>query len=201
MMAKTMLAEADAETGGPGRESSDTVEQAKNRREAFEEMYDTCMPKVYRYVSYRTGNASIAEDITADVFEKALKHFDSYRKEKASQATWLMAIARNAITDYFRREGKVQVVREDDAPEEVSKDPEVEEQVERQEEVHQLRLCLAGLPKIDQDIISLKFGAGLNNREIARALQVSESNVGTRLYRAVQRLREAFKGWEHDTQR
>lgn len=196
-----MLAEADPRTGGAGRETSDSGERVKHRREEFEEMYDTCMPKVYRYVSYRTGNASIAEDITADVFEKALRHFDSYRREKATQATWLMAIARNAIIDHFRREGKVQVVREDDAPEEVSQDPKVEEQVERMEEVRQLRLCLADLPQLDQDIISLKFGAGLNNREIARALQVSESNVGTRLYRAVQRLRETFKGWEHDTQR
>ncbi len=196
-----MLAEADPRTGGAGRETSDSGERVKHRREEFEEMYDTCMPKVYRYVSYRTGNASIAEDITADVFEKALRHFDSYRREKATHATWLMAIARNAIIDHFRREGKVQVVREDDAPEEVSQDPKVEEQVERMEEVRQLRLCLADLPQLDQDIISLKFGAGLNNREIARALQVSESNVGTRLYRAVQRLRETFKGWEHDTQR
>lgn len=195
-----MLAEADPHTGGPGSGGDSRGEPALSRREAFEKMYDTCMPRVYRYVSYRTGNPGIAEDITADVFEKALKSFDSYREEKASHATWLMAIARNAITDYFRREGKVQVVREDDAPEEVSEDPEVEEQVERSEEVRQLGLCLAGLPKIDQDIISLKFGAGMNNREIARTLQVSESNVGTRLYRAVQRLRDAFKGWEHETQ-
>ncbi len=196
-----MLAEADPHTGGPGRAESGQGEQVRSRREEFEDMYDTCMPRVYRYVSYRTGNPSVAEDITAEVFEKALRHFDNYRKEKASQATWLMAIARNAITDYFRREGRVQVVREEDAPEEVSEDPAVEEQMERSEEVRQLRLCLAGLPKIDQDIISLKFGAGMNNREIARTLQVSESNVGTRLYRAVQRMREAFKGWEHETQR
>jgi len=112
-----------------------------------------------------------------------------------------MTIARNTITDHFRREGRVQVVREEDAPEEVSQEPGVGEQVERLEEVRQLRLCLAGLPQLDQDIISLKFGAGMNNREIARTLKVSESNVGTRLFRAVRRLRDSFKGLEHDTQR
>jgi RNA polymerase sigma-70 factor (ECF subfamily) len=162
---------------------------------------DTPASPVCRYVSYRTGNASIAEDITSDVFEKALKHFDSYQQEKASQSTWLMTIARNTITDHFRREGRVQVVREEDAPEEVSQEPEVGEQVERLEEVRQLKLCLAGLPQLDQDIISLKFGAGMNNREIARTLKVSESNVGTRLFRAVRRLRDSFKGLEHDNQR
>jgi RNA polymerase sigma factor (sigma-70 family) len=196
MMAQAMVAESGS--GGPANGSGDLL---GSRRQEFEEMYDTYMPKIYRYVSYRTGSASIAEDITSDVFEKALKHFDSYRKERASQATWLTTIARNTITDYFRKESHVQVVREEDAPEEESKDPSVDEQVERLEEVRQLKACLADLPKLDQDIISLKFGAGMNNREIARTLKVSESNVGTRLFRAVRRLRDSFKGWEYETQR
>jgi len=195
-MAQAMVAESGS--GGPANGSGDPL---GSRRQEFEEMYDTYMPKICRYVSYRTGSASIAEDITSDVFEKALKHFDSYRKERASQATWLTTIARNTITDYFRKESHVQVVREEDAPEEESKDPSVDEQVERLEEVRQLRACLADLPKLDQDIISLKFGAGMNNREIARSLKMSESNVGTRLFRAVRRLRDSFKGWEYETQR
>jgi len=198
-MAQAMVVGSDFEAGGVGQARGDTDDLAKNRREAFEEMYDTLMPKVYRYVSYRTGNVSIAEDITAEVFEKALKHFDSYRSEKASQATWLMTITRNTITDHFRKESRIQVVREEDAPEEASREPEVHEQVEHTEEARYLKLCLAELPQLDQDIISLKFGAGMNNREIARTLKVSESNVGTRLYRAVKRLRDAFKGLEHDT--
>jgi RNA polymerase sigma factor (sigma-70 family) len=188
MMAQAMVAEA-----GPGGGENQSGAPMKSRREAFEEMYDTYMPKIYRYVSYRTGNASVAEDITSDVF-------DSFSREKASEATWLTTIARNTITDYFRKEGRVQVVREDDAPEEESQEPTVDEQVSGLEEVRQLRLCIAKLPQLDQDIISLKFGAGMNNREIARTLKVSESNVGTRLFRAVRRLRDSFKGWEHDTQ-
>ncbi len=196
-----MMAQATVVESGAGGPDNQADSRTRSRREAFEEMYDTYMPKVYRYVSYRTGNASIAEDITSDVFEKALKHFDSYTQEKASQSTWLMTIARNTITDHFRKEGRVQVVREEDAPEEESQEPQVHEQVARLEEVRHLKLCLAGLPQLDQDIISLKFGAGMNNREIARTLKVSESNVGTRLFRAVRHLRDSFKGWEHDNQR
>jgi len=194
MMAQAKLAE-DGPSGSEGAGGLPTG-TATSRQELFAEMYDKNMPNVYRYISYRVGNLSVAEDLTADVFEKALRHFDRYRKEKASAATWLTAIARNTVIDYFRKSGRVQVVREDDAPEEVSEEPLVEEQVARLEEVRQLRLCLTGLPKFDQDIISLKFGAGMNNREIARVLNVSESNVGTRLYRAVRKLRDAFKGWE-----
>ena len=170
------------------------------RKEAFAEIYDNHMPDIYRYISYRVGNASLAEDLTAEVFEKALRSFDKYKPEKAAPRTWLTAIARNTVIDYFRKAGRVEVVREDDAPEEVSEDPSVEDQIDRLAEVRHLRLCLAGLPQLDQDIISLKFGADMNNREIARVLDMSESNVGTRLYRAVKRLRDVFEGWEHGTQ-
>lgn len=198
MMAQAKLAEdGPAGSEGAGGYSTGT---STSRQELFAEMYDKNMPGVYRYISYRVGNPSVAEDLTADVFEKALRNFDRYRKEKASPATWLTAIARNTVIDYFRKSGRIQVVREEDAPEEASKEPLVEEQIAKLEEVRQLKLCLAGLPQFDQDLISLKFGAGMNNREIARVLNVSESNVGTRLYRAVRKLRDSFKGWEDGSQ-
>ncbi len=196
MMAEAMVAGDSPQQGGPTSGEATRGGLAAVRRDAFTEMYDTCMPGVYRYVNYRVGNASLAEDLTADVFEKALRHFDSYDRAKAAPSTWLMTIARNTITDHFRKESRVQVVREEDAPDQVSEEPETVDEIAKIEEVRQLRLCLSELPQMDQDIISLKFGAGMNNREIARTLKLSESNVGTRLYRAVRRLRESFKGWE-----
>ena len=199
MLAQAMVAEEGHQTGGPGNGSGDSDDRIRSRREAFAEMYDNQMPGIYRYLCYRVGNPSLAEDLTADVFEKALRHFDSYNREKAKPSTWLTAIARNTVTDYFRKSSRVEVVREDDAPEEASDAPGVEEQVARLQEVRQLKLGLSTLPQLDQDIISLKFGAEMNNREIARMLKVSESNVGTRLYRAVRRLRDAFEGWDSDT--
>jgi len=60
-----------------------------------------------------------------------------------------------------------------------------------------LQVCLAGLPQQEQEIISLKFGAEMNNRQIAKVLGLSESNVGTKLYRAVRKLRDSFKGWQN----
>jgi len=185
-MSQAMLATGD-QAGG----------RYRGRKEAFAEMYDRHMPDIYRYITYRVGNPSLAEDLTADVFEKALRGIEGYRPDKAAPRTWLTAIARNTVIDHFRKAGRIEVVREDDAPEEASEEPAVEEQVAHLEEARQLRLCLADLPQLDQDIISLKFGADMNNREIARVLSISESNVGTRLYRAVRRLKDAFEGWEH----
>ncbi|MBN1855777.1 MAG: RNA polymerase sigma factor [Dehalococcoidia bacterium] len=200
MMAQAMVAEGGHGAGVPGNGDEEGVNRLKSRREVFADMYDTHMPGIYRYICYRVGNASLAEDLTADVFEKALKHIESYRREKAAPSTWLTTIARNTVTDYFRKSSRIQVVREDDAPEIPQEGPGIDEQMARIEEAKQLRRGLSLLPQLDQDIISLKFGTGLNNREIARTLKVSESNVGTRLYRAVKRLRDSFEEWNNEAQ-
>ena len=82
MIAQAMVASGD-QAGG----------RFQGRRQAFADLYDKHMPDIYRYVSYRVGNPALAEDITADVFEKALRAFDSYKPEKAAPKTWLTAIA------------------------------------------------------------------------------------------------------------
>ena len=79
-----------------------------------------------------------------------------------------------------------------------SSDPLPEETVIQSEEQRQVQALVAQLPAEDQEIISLKFGSGLNNRQIAKTLGLSESNVGTRLYRAVRKLRESFLETEND---
>ncbi|MCK5212775.1 MAG: RNA polymerase sigma factor [Dehalococcoidia bacterium] len=195
-----MVAEGGQTAGADGSGNEEDAERVKSRREVFADMYDNHMPGIYRYICYKVGNASLAEDLTADVFEKALIHIGSYKREKAAPSTWLTTIARNTVTDYFRKSGRIQVVREDDAPEVAEEGPGIADQVTRLEEVRQLRQGLSLLPQLDQDIISLKFGTGMNNREIARTLKVSESNVGTRLYRAVRRLRDSFEGWDNEAQ-
>ena len=200
MMAQAMVAEGGQTAGADGSGNEEDAERVKSRREVFADMYDNHMPGIYRYICYKVGNASLAEDLTADVFEKALIHIGSYKREKAAPSTWLTTIARNTVTDYFRKSGRIQVVREDDAPEVAEEGPGIADQVTRLEEVRQLRQGLSLLPQLDQDIISLKFGTGMNNREIARTLKVSESNVGTRLYRAVRRLRDSFEGWDNEAQ-
>ena len=66
------------------------------------------------------------------------------------------------------------------------------ELIEKQEERERLKECLSQLSREEQELISLKFGSGLNNRQIAGVTGLSESNVGTRLYRAIRKLRDSF---------
>ena len=74
-----------------------------------------------------------------------------------------------------------------------SSDSSPDEELLKGEERDKLYACLAQLPPDEQEIIRLKFGAELTNREIARMLGLSESNVGTKLYRTVRKLRDGFR--------
>ena len=169
--------------------------QARSSRETFSDLYEEYLPKVFRFVRYRVNEVQMAEDLTSATFEKALVNFEKYSADRAAFSTWVFSIARNVIIDHYRARGRRPVVsleeREIDV---VSSDPLPEEAVIQSEERRQVQALVAQLPAEDQEIISLKFGSGLNNRQIAKTLGVSESNIGTRLYRAVRKLREEFPG-------
>ena len=167
----------------------------ETRMSSFAQLYEEHLAYVFRYISFRVGNHAMAEELTSTVFEKALAAFHRYDKEKAEPQTWLIAIARNTIIDYFRKSAKRNTVPLENAFGVASGDPSPQEEVERKEEHQRLRFCLEALAQREQEIVSLKFGAELTNRRIASVLGLSENNVGTILYRAVCKLRTCVKDW------
>jgi RNA polymerase sigma-70 factor (ECF subfamily) len=170
------------------------VERATSSKERFAELYEEFLPKVYRYVRYRVGDVPVTEDLTSTVFEKALVNFHRYSSDRASFSTWIFSIARNVIIDHFRARGRHQSLSLEKAEVDVpANEPGPDERLEKKEEHRRLRASLSRLSPQEQELISLKFGSGLNNRQIARTMGLSESNVGTRLYRAVRKLRDSFQ--------
>lgn len=168
-----------------------------NTAEVFAGLYEQHMPAVYRYIHYRVGNMHMAEDLTSAVFEKALTGFRRYQKDKATFLTWLMTITRNTVIDHYRRQGRRKEVNLEDANNVSSDNPSPEQEAVRIEELQRLRFCLARLSLQEQEIVSCKFGAEMKNRQVAGMLSLSESNVGTILYRAVRKLRDCFREWEN----
>ena len=167
--------------------------ERSNSKERFARLYDDFMPKVFRYVICRVNNRLTAEDLTSTVFEKALNNFERYSEDKAAFSSWIFSITRNTIIDYYRTNSKRQIVSLDEAPDVPSGQLSSQEDVENEAEKKCLRDCLAKLPEKDQEIIRLKFYAELDNRQIARMLGLSESNVGVKLFRAIKRLRADFE--------
>ena len=174
------------------------VRETASNRETFAELYEEFMPKVFRYIQYRVNSRQLTEDLTSTVFEKALTNFSKYSSDKASFSTWIFSIARNTVIDHYRAQGRKQTVSLEEVVDISSKDSSAEEELERKEELRKLREGLSGLSREEQEIISLKFGSEMNNRQIAKMLGLSESNVGTKLYRAVRKLRDSFQESEDE---
>jgi RNA polymerase sigma factor (sigma-70 family) len=162
--------------------------------EIFSQLYDEFMPKVFAYIHYRVNDQQTTEDLTSIVFEKALASFTKYSSDKAAFSTWIFTIARNSVIDYFRTDAKRQHIDIDDGTVDVaSSDASPEEQVERQSQRDCLLECLSRLDDPDREIVRLKFGAEMTNRQISKMLNLTESNVGVRLFRTMKKLRKCFE--------
>ncbi len=159
----------------------------------FEAWYEDHRPTVFRYVRFRVATREAAEDVTSEVFMKALRSIQRYDPNRASPRTWLLRIARNAVTDYLRalrRRGSLHVSL-DRVPDLVSDVPSQEERVLKEERIQKLLNGTQTLRKADQEILSLRYGAGLGNSEIAETLGISNNAVAVRLHRALKRLKDA----------
>jgi RNA polymerase sigma-70 factor (ECF subfamily) len=156
----------------------------------FEEIYRVELPRIYNYFCYRVGDTTAAEDLTAETFEKAWRNRWRYRRYLAAFSTWLFTIARRVVQDYYRK-------KRDDLPLEQITEPgaseNLEELIEQNADLAQLSVLLSRLGDREKELVALKYGAGLTNRAIARLSGISESNVGTILYRVVQKLRSEWE--------
>jgi RNA polymerase sigma-70 factor (ECF subfamily) len=155
----------------------------------WEALYARELPRIYNFFRFRVGDGAVAEDLTSVTFEKAWRGRDRYRRDLAKFSTWLYAIARNVATDHYRR-SRVEVPIDEAAEREAGATPE--DEAMRRSEFARLETLLAELPARDREVLALKYGAELTNREVARLTGLSESNVGTIAHRAVTALRSKW---------
>ncbi len=156
---------------------------------AFEELYRSSRDDVFAYVAGMLRDRSAAEDVTAQAFERAYRRRASFDPSRGSHRGWLFGIARNAALDELRRRKRHTELADDPVDEAAGEAHE--EAVEAAMRRSVLSAALATLTPRDRELIALKYFAGLGNAEIAEAIGVSESNAGTRLHRAMEKLREA----------
>ncbi len=109
---------------------------------AWEEMYRSYRDKVSRYISGKVPNAHDAEDLVSNVFLKAYKKWDSFDANRASPSTWIYAITRNTVIDYYRTQRVTGVL-----PEELACAERVDERLLREESLDRLADALEGLSR------------------------------------------------------
>jgi RNA polymerase sigma-70 factor, ECF subfamily len=155
----------------------------------WDRVYAEQLPRVYNFFRFRVRSQSDVEDLTARTFEKAWIARDRYRHDLAGFATWLLAIARNVAIDHLR-------ARRDHVPIDVAVDIPLEATPERAamegSDIARLAQLTADLPERERELLALKYGAAIGNRQIAQLTGLSESNVGTILSRIVEKLRSQW---------
>jgi RNA polymerase sigma-70 factor, ECF subfamily len=156
---------------------------------AFDRLYRSSRDDVYAYVAGLLRDGPAAEEVTATAFERAYRKRRRFDPSKGEPRAWLFGIARNAALDELRRRGRQAELA---AEPEDAEAPAVDASAEQSERRLALQAGLAQLAPRERELIALKFFAGLDNAEIASVLDISESNAGTRLHRAVTKLREAL---------
>jgi RNA polymerase sigma factor (sigma-70 family) len=165
------------------------IEAPSEAETAFDELYRSSRDDLYAYVSGLLRDRSAAEDVTAQAFERAYRRRASFRPERGSRRAWLFGIARNAALDELRRRARHTALSGE--PEDLAAADAHDEAAEAALRRTTLSSGLAKLSARERELIALKYFAGLANAEIAAVIGVSESNAGTRLHRAMEKLREA----------
>ncbi|MFQ5878701.1 MAG: RNA polymerase sigma factor [Dehalococcoidia bacterium] len=158
----------------------------------FASRYNEYFPKVFAYLYSRVQNKEAAQDLVAEVFEKAFAKSADLRSDDAFGA-WLFTIARNVVASYWRKQkpaaGALRAIGWQSELAEVSP----EESVLERERIAILLDLVQQLPQREQDILALKFDAELANRDIAKIMAISEVNVRVILYRTLRKLRDQMR--------
>lgn len=172
------------------------VEENLYTEKEFAYIFETYYKRVYNYMYYRVKDHHITEDLTSQVFEKIMFKINTYAECKSPFEVWMFAIARNIVNDYFRSLKKIRLFSIERIKELVSRERTPEGVIEISETKDRILKALNVLNTRERNIIALKFGAELKNREIADILEISESNVGVIFYRTMKKLKKEMESEE-----
>jgi RNA polymerase sigma-70 factor (ECF subfamily) len=165
------------------------IEAAQRDRARFADIYEQYFELVYAYVARRVRDRATAEDLTSDVFHKALANLPRFKWTGAPFASWLFRIASNLIADRAKRKAKTSATSEDIEliPQDSRKDSQSGlEDVERQAQLFRL---VNGLPEDQRRVIAMRFAEDKSIKEISNELGRSEGAVKQLQFRALQNLR------------
>jgi RNA polymerase sigma-70 factor (ECF subfamily) len=185
-----------AEKGVPaeeGREERVLVEAAQSDPLKFDALYELHFGRVYAYVAGRVRDRATAEDVTSEVFHKALANLLSYEWRGVPFAAWLLRIAANAIIDQAKRAAREFPAPDD--PREAAAEPGLQaSELRAIEHRAQLFRLVGQLPEVQKQVVYQRFVEQRSIREIAQRLGKTEGAIKQLQLRAVQNLRAQMEG-------
>jgi len=171
-------------------EDSQLIALAKADKAAFGELYERYVNRIYNYIYYRTGNHQEAEDLTAKVFIRALKHIENYDERGVPFSAWLYRIAHNLVANWHRDHSRRKIIPLDEFINKTTRAEMPETITEEHEERELLLASLRRLPPDRQQLIILKYVERLSNAEIGEIMDKTEGAIKSLYYRTLSTLRE-----------
>nr|HEV7953945.1 RNA polymerase sigma factor [Candidatus Acidoferrales bacterium] len=164
------------------------IEAAQKDPARFGDIYERYFDRVYAYIARRVGNRDAAQDLTSDVFHRALANIGKYESRGVPFGAWLFRIAANAIADKWKRTSKE---FGNPAPEEIDSGKiDLEAAEHRIETRAQLFHAVRKLPTEQRRVIQLRFAEEKSIRDIAQEMRKTEGAVKLLQFRAIQNLRD-----------
>uniref|UniRef100_UPI0040483138 RNA polymerase sigma factor n=3 Tax=Roseivirga sp. TaxID=1964215 RepID=UPI0040483138 len=170
----------------------DLIEWSKSDHRYFEPIYEKYHEQIFRLVFTRTQDIEITQDITSNVFCKALVNLSKYEDKGLSFSSWLYRIALNACYDFFREQKKKRtIVLEDFMTEELVDefDSEAEYMIKG---LKRLPQALNKLKPLELELIELRFFEEKSFKEIGEILSITENNAKTRSYRILEKIKKTL---------
>ena len=162
-------------------------------KKSFAKLYERYGYKIRTYLLTKVNyDKFLADDLLSATFEKALKSINSYQWQGISFSAWIYKIANNTLIDYYRTSKKYtntyleEITIKDNTQ-------NIEESVLNFDSSSRIKSLLNQLNKKEKEVIILKFYDGLTNKSIAERLDLTETNVSTIVYRALQKLRKIYQ--------
>ena len=159
-------------------------------RDAFGQLYERYIDRIFNYVYYRTGNLHDAEDLTARVFQRAMNHIHNYTDRGVPFSAWLYRIAHNLVANWHRDRSRRQEIPLNDVPVLPSKGDHPERNLVRSQEQESLLRLIRRLPPERQSLLILKFVENMSNAEIGETMGRSEGAVKSLYHRTLLALRD-----------
>ena len=170
-----------------------TAKAALDRK--FADLYRTHLRDVYSYVYYRLGNHHDAEEVTEQTFLQAYRHFERAVAEADGRPLrpWLIRIAHNLAANLYRDRSRRRASSLEDGT--VLPSPyDTERLAQGREELREVLAALQSLPEDRRDALIMRFALGMDNREIARALERSEGATKVLIHRSLRQLQRILEG-------
>lgn len=174
----------------PPDEKELALQASRGDRRAFAALYERHVDAVYRYVYFRLRSDAEAEDVTSEVFQRALVAMPRFEPRRPFLA-YLYTIARNVVADRFRRARPDASF--DDAIAHASELPGPEESSIRADEARRLRAAIGRLTELQQEVVILKFIEGRETKEVAQLTGKAEATIRGIQMRALAALRDVLR--------